>query len=152
VLVVIEVQQRLGYSNGLSTCIPVCLLQCSLTLTWQAAVAESHAAQIALRHPADLVRHLTWMPAWTDDSAVGPVWQQWVADLAAPPEIAGAGAVETGSAPAVLPEMTVAGSADLLTHAAGFVRTGAVAFGPAVYADDASEAAETDTPALRILA
>ena len=64
--------QRLGYSNGLSTCIPACLHQCFLTVTWQAAVAELHAAQIALRHPADLAGHLTWMRAWTDDSAAGP--------------------------------------------------------------------------------
>ena len=72
--------------------------------------------------------------------------------MAAPPEIAGAGAVGTGSAPAVLPGPTVAGSVDLLNPATGFVRTGAVAFGPAVYAVDASEAAATDTPALQMLA
>ncbi len=73
--------------------------------------------------------------------------------MAAPPGVAGAGAVGIGSTPAVLPEMTVAGFADLSeTRAAGPVRTWAVATGPAVYAVDASEAAETDTPALQILA
>ena len=72
--------------------------------------------------------------------------------MAAPAEVAGAGAVGTGSAPAVLPETMVAGSADLLTHADGPERTGAVATGPAVCAVDASEAAETETPALQILA
>ena len=72
--------------------------------------------------------------------------------MAARPEIAGAGAVGTASALAVLPGMTVDGSADLLTHAAGPERTGAVAFGPAIYAFDAPEAAATDTPGLQMLA
>ncbi|KAA6418202.1 MAG: hypothetical protein FRX49_11860 [Trebouxia sp. A1-2] len=64
-----------------------------------------------------------------------------VAMPAVPPGVAGAGAVGTGSAPAVLPETMMAGSADLLTHAAGPARTEAVAVGPVVYA---SGAAATD--------